>query len=45
MGRRDIRDYVPNQHHQLYAQIPFMLSGSVYGNGQPWTSRFLGSPV
>jgi hypothetical protein len=44
MGRASIRDYMPDQHRQFFAQLPFMLVGSVDGSGQPWASVLVGRP-
>jgi ferredoxin-NADP reductase/predicted pyridoxine 5'-phosphate oxidase superfamily flavin-nucleotide-binding protein len=44
LGRRGIRDYMPDQHREFYAQLPFMLVGSVDQDGQPWASVLVGRP-
>ncbi|WP_130906597.1 pyridoxamine 5'-phosphate oxidase family protein [Pseudomonas sp. Sample_16] len=38
VGRRVIRDYMPDQHRTFYEQLPFMLYGAVDANGNPWAS-------
>ncbi|NNG21619.1 pyridoxamine 5'-phosphate oxidase family protein [Telluria aromaticivorans] len=43
-GRRGIRDHMPDQHREFFAQLPFMLVGSVDVNGQPWASVLVGQP-
>lgn len=43
-GRRGIRDYLPDQHRQFYAQLPFMIMGGVDADGQPWPSWRVGEP-
>jgi ferredoxin-NADP reductase/predicted pyridoxine 5'-phosphate oxidase superfamily flavin-nucleotide-binding protein len=43
-GRRGIRDHMPDQHREFFAQLPFMLVGSVDGDGQPWASVLVGQP-
>lgn len=50
MGRRVIRDYLPEQHRDFYRQLPFLIVGSVDASGAPWASivegpaGFLNSP-
>jgi ferredoxin-NADP reductase/predicted pyridoxine 5'-phosphate oxidase superfamily flavin-nucleotide-binding protein len=43
-GRRGIRDHMPDQHREFFAQLPFMLVGSVDKGGQPWASVLVGQP-
>lgn len=43
-GRRVIRDYMPEQHREFFAQLPFVLIGSVDADGQPWASVAYGEP-
>jgi uncharacterized protein len=43
-GRRAIRDYMPDQHREFFAQLPFVLVGSLDANGQPWASVQYGEP-
>jgi hypothetical protein len=43
-GRRGIRDHMPDQHREFFAQLPFMLVGSVDAGGQPWASVLVGQP-
>lgn len=42
IGRKFIRDYMPDQHREFFAQIPFILLGAVDGQGQPWASILIG---
>ncbi len=44
LGPRVIRDYLPEQHRSFFAQLPFLLVGSVDGQGQPWASIVTGTP-
>jgi predicted pyridoxine 5'-phosphate oxidase superfamily flavin-nucleotide-binding protein len=44
IGRRVIRDYMPDQHRELFGKLPFMLVGSVDAAGQPWASMLAGRP-
>jgi len=50
VGQRVIRDYMPDQHREFYAQLPFIVLGSVDEAGAPWAtflegrSGFITSP-
>jgi ferredoxin-NADP reductase/predicted pyridoxine 5'-phosphate oxidase superfamily flavin-nucleotide-binding protein len=44
VGRRVIRPYLPDQHREFYAQLPFVLVGSVDTLGRPWASVLVGEP-
>jgi uncharacterized protein len=50
LGPRVIRDFMPDQHREFFAQLPFLMAGTVDGAGQPWASPlaappgFIGSP-
>ncbi|SDA22864.1 hypothetical protein SAMN03159340_01649 [Sphingomonas sp. NFR15] len=50
VGQRVIRDYMPDQHREFYAQLPFIVVGSVDEAGAPWAtilegrSGFITSP-
>jgi len=44
VGQRFIRDYMPDEHRQFYAQLPFLLVGSVDQSGRPWASVLVGRP-
>lgn len=41
---RAIRDYLPEQHREFYAMLPFVLLGTVDDQGQPWASIVTGRP-
>lgn len=43
-GRRGIRRYMPEQHRQFFADLPFMVFGGVDANGQPWATMRAGAP-
>ena len=43
-GRRGIRGYMPDQHRTFFAQLPFVIVGSVDAAGQPWASILAGKP-
>lgn len=44
IGPRVIRDYMPDQHREFFAQLAFIVVGSVDANGQPWASVLTGEP-
>jgi uncharacterized protein len=43
-GRRIIRDYLPEQHRQFFAQLPYLIVGTVDFTGSPWASILIGQP-
>src|SRR5258707_5363076 len=44
LGGRGIRPFMPDQHRQFFAQLPFLLVGSVDRDGLPWASLLAGEP-
>lgn len=44
VGRRVIRDYMPDQHRSFFEQLPFVLVGSVDARGAAWASILVGAP-
>jgi uncharacterized protein len=44
MGKRVMRSYMPDQHRQFFAQLPFMIAGSVDDHGEPWATLLAGRP-
>ena len=44
VGKRFIRGYMPDEHRAFYAQLPFLLIGSVDNTGRPWASVLVGHP-
>ncbi len=44
IGRRFIRNYMPDEHRAFYAKLPFLLIGSVDKAGRPWASVLVGRP-
>jgi len=44
VGQRVIRDFMPEQHQQFYAQLPFIMIGAVDVAGRPWASMLVGEP-
>lgn len=43
-GSRVIRDHMPDQHRDFFAQLPFLVAGSVDANAQPWASVLAAPP-
>jgi hypothetical protein len=43
-GRRVIRDYMPEQHREFFAMLPFLIAGTVDEAGRPWASILAGRP-
>src|SRR5262245_6053179 len=43
-GRRVIRDYLPEQHRELFAQLPLLLVGTLDAERSPWASVLVGPP-
>jgi len=43
-GRRVLRNAMPEQHRAFFAQLPFLVLGTVDGEGQPWASIATGAP-
>lgn len=41
-GRRIHRPYMPEQHREFFAQLPFLIVGSVDDDGRPWASMVFG---
>ncbi|MGK3124621.1 pyridoxamine 5'-phosphate oxidase family protein [Candidatus Pantoea formicae] len=44
VGQRVIRDYMPDQHRDFYAQLPFIVVGSVDKQGDAWATLLEGQP-
>jgi len=44
VGQRAVRDYMPDQHRAFFAQIPFIVLGSVDHSGDPWATLLAGKP-
>ena len=44
IGPLVIRDHMPEQHRAFFAQLPFLIVGSLDAQGQPWAS-VLAAPV
>lgn len=44
LGQRVVRDYMPEQHRQFFAQLPFIVAGTVDDNGDAWATFLTGRP-
>jgi predicted pyridoxine 5'-phosphate oxidase superfamily flavin-nucleotide-binding protein len=44
VGAHVIRDQMPDQHRVFFAQLPFLVVGTVDTSGQPWASLLAGPP-
>lgn len=44
LGRRMIKDFLPGQHRQFYAQLPILFLASLDERGRPWASVVAGEP-
>jgi len=44
MGRRVIRTFLPEQHRDFFAELPFVILGSLDAAGRPWASVVCGEP-
>lgn len=43
-GSRVVRDHMPEQHRQFYAQLPFLVAATVDEQGRPWVTLLEGRP-
>jgi hypothetical protein len=43
-GRRMIRNYLLDQHRQFFAQLPYVIVGTLDADGNPWASILVGKP-
>ncbi|MEL7034266.1 MAG: pyridoxamine 5'-phosphate oxidase family protein [Cyanobacteria bacterium J06592_8] len=43
-GRRVIREFMPEQHRQFFAQLPYLIVGTVDSSGDLWASILVGEP-
>ncbi len=44
VGRQVLRPFMPDQHRVFFAQLPFLLVGSIDAAGRPWASLLAGPP-
>lgn len=42
IGQRGIRSYMPEQHREFFAQLPFIVLGALDETGQPWATLLVG---
>ncbi|MPZ59181.1 MAG: 2Fe-2S iron-sulfur cluster binding domain-containing protein [Rhizobiales bacterium] len=43
-GRKVIRAFMPDQHREFFAELPFVILGSLDTAGRPWASILVGQP-
>lgn len=43
-GRRIIREFMPEQHRQFFAKLPYVIAGSLDEAERPWASILVGAP-
>ncbi|MBL8706712.1 MAG: pyridoxamine 5'-phosphate oxidase family protein [Rhodospirillales bacterium] len=43
-GSRMVRDFMPDQHRDFFAMLPFLIVGSLDTKGRPWASILAGQP-
>lgn len=44
VGARVVRDYMPEQHREFFAQLPLLYAATLDSQGQPWASVLAGPP-
>lgn len=44
VGRKVIRDFMPDQHRELFEQLPLLVVGSLDEQQRPWASWLCGQP-
>jgi predicted pyridoxine 5'-phosphate oxidase superfamily flavin-nucleotide-binding protein len=44
VGGQVIRTFMPEQHHEFFRQLPFVVAGSLDAEKQPWASLLTGAP-
>lgn len=44
IGRKVIRDYMPEQHRQFYRTLPYLYAGVVDPQGHPWATLLVNPP-
>jgi ferredoxin-NADP reductase/predicted pyridoxine 5'-phosphate oxidase superfamily flavin-nucleotide-binding protein len=44
LGKRVIRDYMPDQHREFYEHLPYLIIGAVDAEGWPWASLLDAQP-
>ena len=44
LGRRMIRDHMPDEHQAFFPGLPFLIVGTIDAVGRPWASVLAGEP-
>ena len=44
LGRRVVRNYMPDQHRTFFRQLPFVVAGAVDNDGDVWATLVAGQP-
>lgn len=44
LGKRVIRDYMPDQHREFYEHLPYLILGAVDNEGWPWATLLDAQP-
>lgn len=44
VGHRVMRDFMPDQHRELFEKLPYLLVGSLDERRRPWASMLVGRP-
>jgi len=44
LGRKLFRDFMPDQHRELFEELPWLLIGGLDDAAQPWASVLVGEP-
>lgn len=44
IGTRVLRDHMPQQHRDFFAELPLLYTGTLDAEGQPWASLLAGPP-
>jgi predicted pyridoxine 5'-phosphate oxidase superfamily flavin-nucleotide-binding protein len=44
IGPRVLRDHMPDEHRDFFAELPFVVAGALDADGQPWATIFAGRP-
>ncbi len=44
LGRRMIRDYMPEEHQTFFSRLPLLILGTIDPLGRPWASALAGRP-
>jgi uncharacterized protein len=44
IGRKHIRDFMPDQHRAFFAELPFLVIGALDNQDRPWASILAGRP-